>query len=149
MWGVHMSQGGGERESRISGPPGRNFDPLFKPHLHFLSLNILPHSFFYDSVDVRSPPPFPPNTVGTWIHELPEFVLPHVKPWVSKGRQIVMDRHHCNHGNLFVNPKNGTPFDRRRFSEFLVDTTKEATTFEKLGSQKLRRIFAAGTPLQP
>ena len=60
----------------------------------------------------------PPDTVGTWIHRLPEFVLHHFKPWVSKGRQIVMDHHHRDRDNLFVNLKDGAPFDRRRSSEF-------------------------------
>lgn len=114
---------------------------IYVMHLYLLPLAPPPPSIPYL--------PLPSVSVGTWRHELPDLVAHHVMPWVSKGRETVRNCLGHNHDHLFVNPRNGQPFDVKRFAEYLAEITKEVTSFGGIGSQKLRRIFAEGSPLVP
>lgn len=53
------------------------------------------------------------------------------------------------HDFLFMDPIRGEPLDGRRFSELVMDAIEASCSVPNIGSQKLRRSFAAGYTPRP
>jgi hypothetical protein len=96
-------------------------------------------------MDLICPSPF--CRTGTWRCQLPELVAANVSPWLKWGRDIVLrhTKREEDHGFVFMGTKTGEPLDAKRFSEDLMDAVHVACGVQGVGSQKLRRVFAAGS----